>query len=179
MTFRWKISTNSPVYLTELAATDHTSAAPLLNDRGLCDNMLLVPYPYSEADFDDFYEITQAATEQNGQPVNFAIRNETGTMIGGFGVKELTEGHRCEIGYWLGRPHWGKGIMTHVVRTMTPYVMDQWNLVRVSACTLPTNLASARVLEKVGFEYEGLLKKLHKKDDQFIDSRVYSFVRDA
>lgn len=179
MTFRWKITTDSPVYLTELAATDRKSVAPLLNDRGIYDVTLLVPHPYSESDFDGFYEHTLAATEQMGHPVNFAIRNEAGAMIGGFGIKELIEGHRCEIGYWLGRPYWGQGIMTNVVRTMTKYAMSQWNLVRVTADVFPTNLASARVLEKAGFEYEGLLKKLHKKGEQFTDARVYSLVRDA
>jgi len=179
MTFLWKITTNSPVYLTELAAVDRVPVARLLNDRGIYDSMLLVPHPYSEADFDELYEHTRASTEEREHPMNFAIRNEAGTMIGGFGVKELVEGHRCEVGYWLGRPYWGQGIMTNVVCAMTAYSIRQWNLFRVTANTFPTNLASARVLEKAGFEFEGLQKKLHKKGEQFIDARVYSLVRDA
>ncbi len=177
--YRWRIATESAVYLTELIATDRTFVAPLLNDHDVSKNLLLVPHPYSEADFGEFYELTQATTEQLGQPVHFAIRNEAGMMIGCFGVKDLVEGHCCKIGYWLGKPYWGYGMMTHVVRAMTPYVIGQWGLVRVVAHTFRKNLASARVLEKAGFEYEGLQKKLHKKHDQFIDARVYSFVRDA
>ena len=178
MNYRWKIPTESAVFVTEILAADRISAAALLNNREIFERLLLVPHPYSEADFDDFYQRCQAYLEKHGHPASFAIRDVDGTMVGGVGFKELVKGHRCDIGYWLGRPYWGQGIMTSVVRAMTEFAVREWNLVRVSAHVFSTNAASAQVLKKAGFEYEGRLKKCLKKGEQFLDAKVYARITD-
>ena len=176
MPYSWKIPTQSGVYLTEIAAADRTSCAALLNDREIYDRLLLLPHPYSESDFDQFFANVQSYLKRDGHPISFAIRDAEGTMIGGFGFKELIKGHCATIGYWLGRPYWGRGIMTSVVPAMTAFAVQEWDLVRVAANVFPTNTASVRVLEKAGFEYEGLQRNLHKKGDQFIDAKSYAWL---
>src|SRR5690606_12348842 len=86
-------------------------------------------------------------------------------------------GHKAEIGYWLAKPWWGRGIMTAVVGKACEYAFSRWQLVRITAHVFESNIASARVLEKNGFEFERLLRKHHLKDGRFLDSRLFALVR--
>jgi RimJ/RimL family protein N-acetyltransferase len=106
-----------------------------------------------------------------GRPIHFAIREPSGRVIGGCGFNELTVGHRAEIGYWLAKPCWGRGIMTEVVERLCEMAWTEWKLVRITAHVFPFNEASARVLEKNGFQLEGVLRKHHQKDGQFLDAK--------
>ena len=67
--------------------------------------------------------------------------------------------------------------MTDVVRSACDFALAEWKLVRIMAHVFEFNKASARVLEKCGFELEGLLRKHHQKDGKFLDSRLYTLVK--
>jgi RimJ/RimL family protein N-acetyltransferase len=67
--------------------------------------------------------------------------------------------------------------MTDVVRSACAFAAQQWKLVRITAHVFDFNVASARVLEKCGFELEGHLRKHHQKDGKFLDSRLYALVK--
>jgi RimJ/RimL family protein N-acetyltransferase len=110
---------------------------------------------------------------------HWAIRDEHGSLIGGLGLVngEAFASHRAEIGYWLGKPHWGGGIMTAVVRRICDIAFAEFGLVKITAHVFSDNVASARVLEKCGFQLEGLLRKHYLKDLKFFDSRLFSLVK--
>ncbi len=115
-------------------------------------------------------------TEFPGEPRHFAIR-EGDSLIGSVGFDGLQEGHTAEIGYWLGRAWWSRGIMTAVVGKACEHAIARWQLVRITAHVFESNIASARVLEKNGFELEGVLRKHYRKDGRFLDSRLFALVR--
>jgi RimJ/RimL family protein N-acetyltransferase len=108
-----------------------------------------------------------------------AIRDGSGTLIGGIGLHrgEQWASHRTEIGYWLGRPYWGQGIMTQVVRAVIRHAFEQLALTKLTAAVYAFNHASARVLEKCGFVEEGLLHRDLLKDGQLIDLRLFGLLR--
>jgi RimJ/RimL family protein N-acetyltransferase len=83
----------------------------------------------------------------------------------------------AEIGYWLAKPYWGQGIMTDVVRLACDFALAEWKRVRIIAHVFDFNRASARVPEKNGFEFEGLLRKHHRKDGALLNSRLYTLVK--
>ena len=89
----------------------------------------------------------------------------------------LGRSHRCEIGYWLAKPYWGRGIMTAVVRAICRHAFDNLGLGKITAHVFSFNDASARVLEKCGFEQEGFLRQHYLKDGQLIDVKAYGLVR--
>ena len=60
----------------------------------------------------------------------------------------------AEIGYWLAEPFWGRGIATDAVRAIVDYAFASFGLIGVEAHVFEWNLASCRVLEKVGFVQE-------------------------
>ena len=62
------------------------------------------------------------------------------------------------IGYWMGAPHIGKGLMTHALNGLCLHAFSTLDLKRVEAACLPENAASIRVLEKAGFTREGLAR---------------------
>ena len=174
-----KISITERINLSELLPSDQAACIEHMKAKEIYDLTLRIPYPYTEADFQAWLEIVEKATMQQGQPVNWAIRDEKGLFIGGCGFAGLEVGksHRAEIGYWLAKPYWGQGIMTAVVRRLCEFAFAELGLVKIVAHVFGGNAASARVLEKCGFQQEGYLRKHHLKDGKYLDARLFALVK--
>lgn len=133
------------------------------------------PHPYTLADADLW--IDRVLT--SGQPeTQFAIEVD-GEAAGGVGVflQEDVSRRSAEIGYWLGEAHWGRGIMTDVVRRFTAFAFDAYDLLRLYAMVFEWNASSCRVLEKAGYTCEARLRRAVLKDGHVLDQFVYSVVR--
>ena len=129
------------------------------------------PHPYTVDNANEFLQETIAKQP----PINFCI--EIGDEVsGGIGLRLGQDVHRyvAELGYWLGEAFWGHGVMSETVGAFTNYCFDNFSLHRISAELYENNPASARVLEKNGFLFEGRLKKNVFKDGQILDSLVYA-----
>lgn len=150
-----------------------------LNDPGVTDWMLVIPHPYTEQDANFWVRHCLDAAAANPQITELAVRRNDGFLVGGIGLR-LTTGlghHRGELGYWLGRPFWGHGLATAAVRAMIAYGFATFGLKRIQATAFPGNKASHRVLEKAGFQREGLLKCYHLKNGLLIDACMYALVK--
>lgn len=91
-------------------------------------------------------------------------------IIIGFDIQRVT----AEMGYWLGESYWRKGIMPKAVKQMVDYVFTNFSdLVRLWAAVFELNRPSMRVLEKAGFEFEGIRKKGAIKNGLLINEYVY------
>lgn len=133
------------------------------------------PHPYTRADAESWIDL--ASTQE--PPRHFAIVI-AGEAAGGIGFDPRTDVYRrtAEIGYWLGRVHWGRGIATEALGAVVDYSFSTFDhLVRLEASVYEWNPASARVLEKVGFHLEARLEKRVVKDGRTIDELLYSLVR--
>ena len=172
-----RINVNDHCYLSELRASDMDALVHWLNEPELFANTLRIPSPYTMDEAKQFLRIVAESTATHGHPVVFAVRDSEDQLIGGFAFEGLTYGHRAEIGYWLAKSYRGRGLMTAVENASCQYAYDQWRLVRITAHVFHFNIASARVLEKCGFQLEGRLPKCHRKGDEFIDSLLYARVR--
>ena len=80
------------------------------------------------------------------------------TLIGGVSLTDFLEKGRAELGYYLSRDHWGKGLTTEAVRAVLRYGFEEMGLYRIHATAHPENVGSIRVLEKVGMRREGLMR---------------------
>jgi len=174
-----KLTINAFIHLSEIRSSDKGAYVEHLNDKGIYDCTLRIPFPYSETDAEEWLALVEKSTKQHGQPVNWAIRNENDYLIGGIGFDGLTLGksHLAEIGYWLAKPYWGRGIMTAVVQQVCRHAFEEFGLAKITAHVFPHNRASARVLEKCGFREEGFLRRHFIKDGQFIDARLFALLR--
>jgi [ribosomal protein S5]-alanine N-acetyltransferase len=168
------IVVNSQIHLSEIRSSDKPALIEHLNDRDIYDRTFRIPFPYTDADAEAF-----VARVANGQPAHFAIRTGDDSLIGGCGLNDFEVGksHQAEVGYWLGKPFWGRGIMTAVVQRLCQHAFDEFGLVKIIAHVVTHNPASARVLEKCGFVQEGLLRKHFLKDGQFIDVNLFALLR--
>jgi RimJ/RimL family protein N-acetyltransferase len=173
------IIVNDQVHLSEFRSSDKHALVEHLNDRDLYDRTLRIPFPYADADADDWLALVAKATKQQGRPVHWAIRMGDDALIGGCGFDDLQVGksHRAEIGYWLAKPFWGRGIMTAVVQQACQHAFEEFGLVKITAHVFAHNPASARVLEKCGFQQEGFLRRHFLKDGKFIDARLFALLK--
>jgi RimJ/RimL family protein N-acetyltransferase len=99
--------------------------------------------------------------------------------VGGAGVIQ-GEGQFCcnvEIGYWLGEPFWGRGVATEVARALTELAFALPGVSRAFAGVHADNPPSMRVLQKNGFEREGVLRRSAMKDGSAIDRVLWAKIR--
>lgn len=78
----------------------------------------------------------------------------TGALLGDCGLKQLEAGPEIEVGYRFAREHWGKGYASEASAACVRYGFEKLGLARITAVVEPPNVASCRVLEKVGLEYQ-------------------------
>lgn len=138
--------------------------------------MASVPHPYSLAEAKKWIKKTIAVNKKNPNKINLAIVID-GEVVGGIGGKIHPLGHKMEFGYWLAEKHWGKGIVTEVVKIFTNYFFKKRKLKRIEAKTFTANKASMRVLEKNGFKFEGILKKDIQKNGKIYDAHLFAKVK--
>jgi len=174
-----RIDINDRLRLSEFQSSDRGALVEYLNDRDIYERTLRIPFPYTAASADEWLALVARVTQQQGRPVHWAIRNAADELIGGCGFDglEFGQSHRAEIGYWLARPFWGRGIMTAVVARVCRHAFDEFGLAKITAHVFSYNPASARVLDKCGFHEEGYLRKHFHKDGRFIDARLFALFK--
>jgi [ribosomal protein S5]-alanine N-acetyltransferase len=156
---------------------DKSSLLLHANNRKVWRNLAhRFPHPYTEADADAW--LSKLSREPG--KLRWAIEVD-GAAVGGIGAErgEGVFGKTANFGYWLGEAFWGRGIMTAAVRATSDHVLGKMDLVRLESPVFEWNPASMRVLEKCGFEREGIQRKGIFKDGQVIDAVIYARTADS
>ena len=135
------------------------------------------PWPYAPQDAAAFVE---SCIRQEGCGQLCRAIEVDGEAVGSIGLFLGSDVYRrsAELGYWLGEPFWGRGIMTAAVETMCREGFAAWDIVRIHAEPFARNAASRRVLEKAGFALEGTLRRSVYKNGEMLDSCIYALVRE-
>lgn len=157
--------------------SDAKDLAAALSNTKIQDNLRDgLPYPYTEQDGVDYISAMLSADEND--TFAFAITVEE-KVIGSIGVFRQSNIHRqtAEVGYYIAEEYWGKGIMTEAIKQACKHVFDKSDIIRIYAEPFAYNVASCRVLEKSGFQYEGTLRKNAVKNGKIIDMKMYSLLR--
>ena len=131
----------------------------------------IFPHPYTIEDANTFLK-----SVIHSEPVTLFCIEANGAAVGGIGIRIGTDVHRrtAELGYWLGEEFWRRGIMTEAVAVFTDFCFENFQLRRIHAEPFANNPASAGVLEKAGFTFEGRLKNNVLKDGKLLDSLLYA-----
>ncbi|CAN5582178.1 N/A [soil metagenome] len=112
-------------------------------------------------------------------PFGIALKDSPHILIGCTGGR-WTES-RCnasvELGYWIAEPHWNHGYATEAVKALIPYLFETLEPVRIQAHCMAPNVASARVLEKAGMTFEGLLRQAFCRRGVHWDIKMYSVLK--
>ncbi|MGV3663131.1 MAG: GNAT family N-acetyltransferase [Prosthecobacter sp.] len=176
------IHVSPEIHLSAIRHEDREAITAHLQDREVSRYTLLIPYPYTLENADTWITIVADDVERNGRATIWAIRDKSGRLIGEVELSPGDRGkeHCAEIGYWLAKPFWGRGIMTAVVRAVVEHGFREHGLLRIIAPIFVVNGASARVLEKAGFHIEApLLRKQYLRDGQIFDGRLYVLINES
>jgi RimJ/RimL family protein N-acetyltransferase len=162
--------------LRDWGAADREALVRYANNAAIARNLRdRFPHPYGEADAERFLSLC----EQQSPRTFFAIAVGA-EAVGGIGIALHDDIERvaAELGYWLGEPFWGRGIVSEAVAALTEWAFSTLPLTRVYALPFAHNLASARVLEKAGFALEGRMRACAIKNGQIVDQLMYARLRE-
>jgi len=131
-------------------------------------------HPYTVETGKAFIEF---ATKDN--PIHIFAIEINGKASGGIGIhpQHDIQQKNAELGYWLAEPFWGHGIMTKAVKQMIDFAFKTFDIDRLFARPFGSNIASQKVLEKAGFEFETRFEKTFFKNGEFEDELFYSVRR--
>src|SRR5215468_1680302 len=171
---------SNPIYTARLTLRSYTSAdipdlVRLAGAREVAATTLRIPHPYTVQDGMDFIAAYAGKSEPE---TRFAItRSADGQLCGGIGLR-MDDPHRhAELGYWLGVFYWGQGYATEAAREMIKYGFETLGLYRIFASYIPGNVASGRVLQKIGMRHEGLMRGHICKWGEFHDLECYGMLK--
>jgi len=159
------------IQLRPLELADAEMMAQLANNDNVQINLRgTLPSPYTPDDARTFI-----SDLQHQQPkLHFAIECD-GQFAGMIGLLLHTGSvlKSAEVGYWIGEPFWGKGIATQVLQSITQLGFSRLHLNRLFAGVFEWNKAGMRVLEKCGYQLEGISYKHIRKNGQLVDEYWY------
>jgi ribosomal-protein-alanine N-acetyltransferase len=108
------------------------------------------------------------------------VRNDDNALVGGLTLANIRRGvaQAGSIGYWVGAPFVRKGYMTAAMRALVPFCFSTLRLHRLEAACIPSNTASARLLEKSGFQREGYARSYLCINGLWQDHLLYARLKD-
>lgn len=137
-------------------------------------NTLMIPHPYPEDGAVQWISTHQSNFDAN-RIHHFAIETD-GEIAGAMGLM-MKEGPLAEIGYWIGVPYWNRGYATEAGSEVLRYGFEDLGLERVFAGCFARNPQSARVLQKLGMQHEGTLRRHQLKWGELLDIEFYGVLR--
>ena len=150
---------------------------PLANNPKIAQNLRnAFPYPYSLADARRFIENSMRRDGDRCIMRTIEIGGVPAGSIGVFLGSDVYE-KTAEVGYWLGEPYWGRGIMPQAVREICDLAFDTYDLECIYAEVFSGNPASCRVLEKAGFTREGIKRRGVYKNGRVMDGVLHTLLR--
>jgi [ribosomal protein S5]-alanine N-acetyltransferase len=158
--------------------TEHDWPAVLAYQR---DPRYLRFYPWTERTEEDARAIVRRflnwQQEQPRRRFQLAITLD-GEVIGNVGVRRIEAGSRvADIGYELAPALWGQGYATEAAQAILHWGFEELDLHRVGAHCIADNAASARVLEKVGMQREGVLREHEHFKGRWWDVLLFGLLR--
>jgi RimJ/RimL family protein N-acetyltransferase len=158
--------------LRPLVAADAPALARHANDRTVWQNLRdRFPHPYSEMDAQEY--IAHVASRP--------IQSSFGIVVDGEAIGNISlmlgddiAKRSAEVGYWIGRAFWGRGIALDALRATTQYAFSELALARVFAVPFARTAQSVRVLEKAGYVLEGVMRRSAVKEGVLLDQLLYA-----
>ena len=171
------VITTERVVLRWISEDDIDGLYEVFSDPQVMRYWSTVPLPNREAAADLQREI--AAGNENNTMLKWGLAlRESNSVIGTTTLFNLNlDNGRAEIGYAMGRAHWGKGYMNEALRALVSHAFDVMNLRRLEADVDPRNAASIRTLERLGFQREGFLRERWHVNNEIQDAIFYGLLR--
>ncbi|QNK40253.1 GNAT family N-acetyltransferase [Caproicibacter fermentans] len=158
---------------------DAEELAVALNNKNIQDNLRDgLHYPYTVKDAQEFISAMLSADKEKTYAFAITVDDK---MIGSIGAFRCSNIHSrtAEMGYYIAEPYWRKGFGTNAVKQTCNYIFKRTNIIRIFAEPFAYNIASCRILEKSGFQCEGVLHSNAVKNGRVIDMKMYALIRES
>ncbi|GEO85801.1 N-acetyltransferase [Ciceribacter naphthalenivorans] len=133
---------------------DVDALAHLANNAAVATMVSRMPHPYTARDAADFVRRTNAG--EIGKCVYAITKGENGEFLGCCALEpHASDPETLELGYWLGEPHWNKGYATEAAHALIDMAFRTRDIASIDARCRVTNIASRRVIQKCGFQFQG------------------------
>lgn len=140
------------------------------NDPEVSRNTATIPFPYPREKAESFFLYTQNKNQNGGGVAVGIVWKETDTLCGCIELgrnNEEQKYNRAELGYWIGRDFWGRGIATEAGLAMLSFGFDDLKLHKITSCYYNFNVGSERVQKKLGFKIEGVLRDQIEREGHY------------
>lgn len=158
--------------------TDAEPLSEMLNNPKILANLRDgLPYPYT---IDDAKGYIKAMLDADQDQIFAYAVTDGNRVIGSMGVfrKENIHFRTAELGYYIAESDWGQGHGTRAVKQICELIFETTDIIRIFAEPFVRNLGSCRILEKAGFQVEGILRKNAVKNGQIEDMKLYALIRE-
>ena len=153
------------LYLRPLTPSDAGDISTLAGDWDVARMTGRIRHPYSLVDADQW--ISKLSDDEFVRGVEFE-----GRLVGAVGYVPNDDGS-AEIGYWIGKPYWGRGFATEAARALVNHCFRRERRPRLTCCHFADNTASARVIAKLGFRLTGRGKGWCEARKEHIETMKY------
>lgn len=165
-------------YITEWKEAYAKDLSNALNNLNVQNNLRDgLPFPYTEEDALEFIKAMLSSDKHS--TFAFAIVYK-GKCVGSIGAFRQGNIHyrTAEVGYYIAQEYWGRGIATAALKELCDYVFDNTDIIRLYAEPFTYNKGSCKVLEKAGFEREGVMNSNAVKCGVVLDMALYAKVKE-
>lgn len=136
-----------------------------------------IPHPYEDGMAESWISGHAGAFERGEQVTWAVVERGEGALVGAISLTLSRQHDSGELGYWIGRAHWGRGYGTEAARAAMGYGFDTLQLHRLHARHIATNPASGRIMQKLGMRHEGTLIEADWRWGEWNDLCLYALLR--
>jgi len=156
--------------LRPLELTDAQALYEIVSAREVAEGTLTIPHPYRPE-----WAAEYIASIENENEFAITLRSD-GALVGSIALTVEAEHDRGQLGYVVGVPYWGNGYATEAGRAVVGHAFEELGLNRVYAFCFSRNVASRRVLEKIGMTHEGTRRGHSLKWDEHLDEEAFGIL---
>ncbi|KPC53957.1 GNAT family N-acetyltransferase [Amantichitinum ursilacus] len=164
--------------LSGFTVADADRIAEFAGDFGVAEMLVNTPHPYPDGMAQAWVD-THEEHWNRGNALYLAVRDRAdGRMLGCVELHDMQPGHRAELGYWMAQPYWGRGYATEAARALVIFAFQHLGLYRLDATAFARNAPSICILERLGFQSEGLRPGYTRSIAGLEDVLLYGLLRE-
>ena len=164
--------------LRPFTAADGPRVKLLAGERAIADTTGSIAHPYEDG-MAESWIAKHAEGFEAGKSLHLAVTmTASGELLGAIGLTMSPPHRHAELGYWLGTPYWGRGYTTEAGGAMIRHGFTELGLARIYAHHLRRNPASGRILQKLGMQPEGMMRRHYLKWDVLEDIVLHGLLRE-
>ena len=165
------------VKIRKLKISDAEDIYKNVKDKDIGKWMFNIPHPYPKDEARKFIRRTHYRRKKKKSYAFGIVLKTTDKVIGIVDLFDIDwKSKKAEVGYWLSKKYWGKGLTTETVKLVLKFGFEELKLHRIYARLFEGNIASKNVLEKCGFKLEGTIRETEFRYNKWHNGLIYGIL---